>query len=851
MFKSIRSKIFIPIIGVLVAVVVALILYVITFSSGMANDFFAERLETSTSVVRSRMADYEQSSRMVVDVLSGSTHLARVIQANDTAGIHTYISGRKALLGVDAVIITDTQGITISHSYNAQTSGQDFSTVPTVASAISGTRQTHYTPTPNEELVLSSGAPIVFNGVQIATVIANYNVGRQAFLDNLKDVFNVDFTIFSGPLSVASTLVHPETGDRLTGTPVAQNIADTVLTNRQEMTLELNILGMLPYLAHYLPLTGGGSNNAGGILFIGIHQAEIISAVATQRNFTIMIGIIGVILTAGLVYFIAEVITRPMRKVTKALDEISHGNLNTNLQLQGISKDEVGMLTNSAITLKQAIQGILNDLKETHHQYLTVGNAFFQIDEEKYENSFKDTVVQINTILRQNTEDIKDVNDTLLKISKGDFDALMNEEPWVGEWKTIPISMNTLTKNLRLVSKELNIMLDHISEGDFKHLIDTTQFEGDWESIMEGLNSVAKTVNEPMQVMGAAIAEIKLGFFDVNRIDARIEAMGISADVASFKGVFMQVLSDFETAITTTSSYIDEIEAVLGQLAKGDLRANISREYIGTFDLIKTSVNEISSTLHNTMSEITQSSEQVLLGATQISSSAIDLASGAQEQTEAVHDLNQVIEAINAQTQANAQSAADANELSGKSTENAQAGNEAMKRMVDAMMQIKASSDDISKIVETIENIAFQTNLLALNASVEAARAGEHGKGFSVVAEEVRSLAGRSQTAAKETTGLIADSISRVESGSAIAKTTAESLNAIVDSAAGVLDIISGISKASKEQAEGIANVSSGIAKISSVTQTNSAVSQETAAASEQLSSQAELLRQLVGYFKL
>ena len=251
------------------------------------------------------------------------------------------------------------------------------------------------------------------------------------------------------------------------------------------------------------------------------------------------------------------------------------------------------------------------------------------------------------------------------------------------------------------------------------------------------------------------------------------------------------------------------------------------------------------------MSEISAASSQVLSGAKQISTSAMDLANGASEQASSVQELNASVDLISQQTNQNAENAENANELSNRSTQNARDGNEDMKKMLESMMQIKESSSNISRIIKVIQDIAFQTNLLSLNAAVEAARAGEHGKGFSVVAEEVRNLAARSQTAATETTGLIEDSIERVETGSEIAESTAEALDVIVNNANEILQIINSISTSSKGQAEAISQVSIGLQQISNVVQSNSAVSEETAAAAEELNSQAELLQELVTYFKL
>jgi methyl-accepting chemotaxis protein len=190
-------------------------------------------------------------------------------------------------------------------------------------------------------------------------------------------------------------------------------------------------------------------------------------------------------------------------------------------------------------------------------------------------------------------------------------------------------------------------------------------------------------------------------------------------------------------------------------------------------------------------------------------------------------------------TKRNAASAQEAKDLSNQTRAAADLGASHMEQMRLAMDEIKASSDDIAKIIKTIDEIAFQTNILALNAAVEAARAGEAGMGFAVVAEEVRSLAQRSARSAKETAGKIEVAISKSEQGVRISGSVAQSLNEIVQKARKVDVLIAEIAQASSEQSQGIGQVNGAISQMDKITQSNAANAEETAAASEELNAQA------------
>jgi len=239
-------------------------------------------------------------------------------------------------------------------------------------------------------------------------------------------------------------------------------------------------------------------------------------------------------------------------------------------------------------------------------------------------------------------------------------------------------------------------------------------------------------------------------------------------------------------------------------------------------------------------------SREVAAAANQVSTSSQSLAEGSSEQAASIEETSASLEELSSMTRRNADNSQRANELSRQTRTAADKGVADMQEMNTAMAAIKASSDDIAKIIKTIDEIAFQTNILALNAAVEAARAGEAGMGFAVVADEVRNLAQRSAQAAKETAVKIEGAISKTGQGVALSGKVAEALNDIVTKARQVDELAAEVAGASREQTNGITQINSAVSQMDKVTQSNAANAEESAAAAEELHGQAEIMKQSV-----
>ena len=311
-----------------------------------------------------------------------------------------------------------------------------------------------------------------------------------------------------------------------------------------------------------------------------------------------------------------------------------------------------------------------------------------------------------------------------------------------------------------------------------------------------------------------------------------------------------QLADDVRFSLKTLSSYIADINLVMGEMANGNFTVHLSESFQGEFKDIENSINKLLNGMSNTILKVNEMSGRVSANAEQVSSGSQALAQGATEQASSVEELSATITEISQQITKNAEHAKEASKKSQTAGNQIDISNEQMHEMMKAMGEIIDKSQEISKIIKTIDDIAFQTNILALNAAVEAARAGTAGKGFAVVADEVRNLAGKSGEAASSTTVLIEDTVKAVENGSKIAEETAKTLEEAVSVTKEVVTLIDTIADASEKQATAVGNVTVGVDQISAVVQTNSATSEQSAAASQELSAQASDMRRLMMQFK-
>jgi methyl-accepting chemotaxis protein len=498
-------------------------------------------------------------------------------------------------------------------------------------------------------------------------------------------------------------------------------------------------------------------------------------------------------------------------------------------------RDEIARLSAAFLEMAGKFTSIAAEINGVIKAF-GAGDTDAAVNAGAYTGVYREIADGVNALIRSAVDEEKEILSVVEAFSEGDFKADTRRFP--GKKKVVNDAIDGVREDLKAFGDGLTAMLAAATDGDLSHEIDAARFNGEWRSMADGLNALLRSFKEPLTDTQTALNALAGG--DMNyRIGAE------------YKGAYGDLKQTLNATFAATGSYIEEVSQVLGEMAENNLSVGVSRDYKGDFAAIKEALNQIVTEWNSIVSRVKASVEQVATGARQISEGSAHLSHGVSTQAESVRELNETFETIGEQSEKAVKSAGEANSLSAKCRADAEKGNEEMSKMLDAINGIKDSSDNISRINKTIEEIASQTNLLALNASVEAARAGEHGKGFSVVAEQVRNLATRSQGAAQEAGELIEISNRRVAEGMEIAEITAKTLSRIMDSFAGVGALINEIADSARGQNDAVKRAAQGMTQISDVVTRNAGLSEETAATSQELASQSEVLREMMGGFRL
>lgn len=349
-------------------------------------------------------------------------------------------------------------------------------------------------------------------------------------------------------------------------------------------------------------------------------------------------------------------------------------------------------------------------------------------------------------------------------------------------------------------------------------------------------NSIRKPVEEIRQVA----ANMAQGQMDIDITYHSADELGEMAEnMRKLTGIVRDIVGD--------------VDYCMNELAQGNFTVVSKQQeaYVGDYSGILKAMRIMKASMSDTLSQIEIAADQVNAGGDQVSSGSQALAQGATEQASSVQELAATIQDVSGQVESTASHARTAKSENDHTHQQIGVCSGDMNALMEAMGKIESHSNEISKVINTIEDIAFQTNILALNAAVEAARAGVAGKGFAVVADEVRSLASKSAKAAKSTAALIEDTVSAVKEGLDLSQETSQALQTVVESSQKVLEAVNLISSATEDEANSLSQISAAVDQISSVVQTNSATAEESAAASEELSGQANVLKQLVNRFRL
>lgn len=466
------------------------------------------------------------------------------------------------------------------------------------------------------------------------------------------------------------------------------------------------------------------------------------------------------------------------------------------------------------------------------------GDLSVRADTSKHHGDFLKVVEGVNNTLDAVINPLNVAAQYVADIAKGNIPAKITDD-YHGDFNTIKNNLNQCIDAINALVADAGFLSKAAVDGQLSTRADASQHQGDFRKIMEGVNATLDAVIGPLNMAAQYVDDISKGNIPDKIIDA-------------YNGDFNTLKENLNTCVDAVNSLVADTAMLAEAAREGRITARAdAHQHQGDFRKVVEGVNNTLDLIVGPIIAVKEAVETITTAANEIATGNNDLSSRTEQQASSLEETAASMEELASTVKQNAENAKQANQLALTASDVAVKGGHVVGQVVSTMSGINDSARKIEAIISVIDGIAFQTNILALNAAVEAARAGEQGRGFAVVAGEVRNLAQRSASAAKEIKELITDSVSKTTEGTALVENAGTTMDEVVSSVQKVADIISEISAASQEQTTGINQVNQAVTSMDEATQQNAALVEEAAAAAESLVEQANELTEVVSQFKL
>jgi methyl-accepting chemotaxis protein len=521
-----------------------------------------------------------------------------------------------------------------------------------------------------------------------------------------------------------------------------------------------------------------------------------------------------------------------MKKSTECVVQLGKGNFSAELEK---FPGKLSLVNDGIEGLRYNVKTLVTDLNEmcVAHE---AGNMSVMLDPNKYAGDYSLVAHSVNEMVGEYIDENKTVMEAVGEYGNGNFSATIKEYP--GDKAFINKSMKRISGNLKGLIDSVNWVSAEHDKGAIDMRLRDDMFKGDFSTLAKSVNKMVEGI---VDMNDKAMSVVKA--FGEGNFDAPLE---------QFPGKKAEINETIEQVRSNLKALNSDAQILANAARDGrvTVRANSSKHQ-GDYRKIVEGMNETLDMIVAPISTVKIAAEAINTAAKEIAQGNSDLSRRTEDQAANLEKTASSMEELAATVKQNADNAKQANQLAMTASSVAVKGGTVVNEVVSTMSAINDSAKKIEDIISVIDGIAFQTNILALNAAVEAARAGEQGRGFAVVAAEVRNLAQRSASAAKEIKELIADSVNKTTEGTRQVETAGSTMQEIVTSVQRVTDIISEISAASQEQSSGINQVNDAVTSMDDVTQQNTALVEEAAAAAESLMEQAEELMNTMSVFNL